>query len=136
MTAMSGPRRIIDLPENQEEWTLKKHAVHFWKGKLWKLEKVGCALCTKDPDSETISDVVDDDCYCTVHGPLVKVPYFLERSYVIRIGKSERSGTEHEEDIMLFPVNMSEEDRDALIEQYLDEEPESDDGDEPEDDDE
>lgn len=125
-TALSGPRKIIELDGKPEQtWQLDSSAVHLWKGRLWKWEVVGCICCIEEEGipHETLSTVEGDETeyVCMTHGPLVKVPYTMRKDFRVTLGGITRTGFEEISDAMLFPTSMSEDEKSALINRILDE---------------
>ena len=120
VTALSGPRKIVELDEDLDSTKVEPGAHHLWKGKLWNVEAIGCVLCVDSENAVTFSDVEDDDkCHCSVHGPLLEVPYIMVKQWTITIGDVEDKGEDRVEDSMLFPVSMPTDERDALVRKYL-----------------
>ena len=121
-TALSGPRRIIELDgKPTSEWELDLKASYAWKGRLWSISKFCCAICADDDSNPATFFCEEDDHYrCAKHGPLMEVPYLAERSYTIKIGDVERKGKDRHEDILLFPKGMGPDHRNSLISQMLD----------------
>jgi len=123
---MKGPTKIIELSDEPSGWKLDANAVHLWKNKLWRKEKVGCVLCTEHegPEYATLSHSEDekpDVFHCASHGPLVEVPFTMKKVYTIVIGDVFREGTEELSDTMLFPADMDITERNELIGRLLDE---------------
>lgn len=129
VTDLSGPRKVVDLDSiPREKWSIDRNAVHIFKGKLRKCEPVGCVLCV-DNDQDTHVTFSDADSetetgsgfYCVTHGDLVEVPYTLVRTCTIAIGDITREIRHEDSDSMLFPVNMTDDERRKLIDKMLDE---------------
>lgn len=124
---MSGPTKIVELDGVPvSKWKLDPNAVHLWKGKLWRKEKVGCVLCVEKEGNEhaTLCHTDDDgneSFHCMEHGELIAVPYSMKKTYTIRIGDVVREGEETLDDSMLFPSGMNPEERNTLIGKLLDE---------------
>lgn len=124
--AMKGPTKIIELNGEPSGWKLDANAVHLWKDKLWRKEKVGCVLCTEfeGPEYATLcrsEDEKPDIFHCVQHGALVEVSFTMKKVYTIVIGDVFREGVEELSDTMLFPADMSTEARNELIGRLLDE---------------
>jgi len=124
---MSGPTKIIELDGIPvSKWKLDSNAVHLWKGRLWKKEKVGCVLCVeKEGNEHTTLSYVDDagkeHCHCMEHGELASVSYSMRKVYKVTIGTVTREGEESLDDFMLFPAEMTLQEQEALINRLLDE---------------
>lgn len=124
---MSGPTKIVELDGVPvSKWKIDPNAVHLWKGKLWRKEKVGCVLCCDKEGNEfiTLCHADHDDkefFHCMEHGELTAVPYSMRKTYVISIGDITREGEETLDDVMLFPSEMELSERNALIERLMDE---------------
>lgn len=124
---MSGPTKIVELDGVPVgKWKIDPNAVHLWKGKLWRKEKVGCVLCCDKEGNEhiTLTHTAEDGkehCHCMEHGELMSVPYSMKKVYTINIGGIERVGEETLDDTMLFPAEMTEGQRTDLINSLLDE---------------
>lgn len=124
--AMKGPSKIIELNGEPSSWKLDANAVHLWKNKLWRKEKVGCVLCTEfeGPEYATLchsEDEKPDVFHCVQHGDLVEVPFTMKKVYTIVIGDVTREGEESLSDTMLFPSAMGLPERNELIGRLLDE---------------
>lgn len=114
------PREIIDLPDEFTASDVKPNGLHIWQGKQWIREAVGCVTCMEDPDAVTISNIDDrGECVCSVHGELIELPYVLEKSWKVKIGDFEKTGTDMVEDSMLFPSSMGEDERNRSIDRFL-----------------
>lgn len=124
---MTGPTKIIELDGiPSKNWKLDANAVHLWKGKLWRKEKVGCVLCVEKegPEHATLchSDPGGVESFeCMEHGGLIAVNYSMKKVYTITIGSVVREGEETLEDVMLFPEEMTLTARNELINRLLDE---------------
>jgi hypothetical protein len=124
---MTGPTKIIELDGiPSKNWKLSPTAVHLWKGKLWRKEKVGCVLCVEKegPEFATLCHTDKDGVesfHCMEHNELIAVPYSMKKVYTIRIGDVVREGEEELEDTMLFPEEMTLASRNELINRLLDE---------------
>ena len=124
---MSGPTKIVELDGVPvSKWKLDPAAVHLWKGKLWKKEKVGCVLCVEKEGNEhvTLSHVDNDGkehFHCMEHGELSEVSYSMRKVYKITIGTVVREGEESLDDVMLFPAEMTLPEQETLINRLLDE---------------
>ncbi len=117
-------RLVVKLDEIGGEPLDPRHA-YDWKGHLWPdVESVGCVLCVENEHPSTLArtgDDGDEHFWCRQHGPLVEIPYSMSKRYEVAIGDVAREGKETVRDSMLFPADLSESERTALIEQLLDE---------------
>jgi len=132
--AMSGPTKIIELDgKPRSSWRLEKKALHLWKGKLWRLVEAGCFFCAEEAERAraegldvegfvTFTRDHDDgtpESWCMDHGELHEIPYSMEKKFKIVIGGVTREGETSCSDVMLFPVSMSEDERNEAIESLL-----------------
>lgn len=123
---MKGPTKIIELNGEPSGWRLDPNAVHLWKNRLWRKEKVGCVLCAEfeGPEYATLCHSEEgkpDVFHCMKHGELVEIPFTMKKVYTITIGDVLRDGTEELSDTMLFPADMTLGARNELINRLLDE---------------
>jgi hypothetical protein len=114
--AMTGPRKILELDGNpKSRWKLESGALHLFEDKLWAWEIAGCILCAEENDAEHQTlcreDEKEEHFHCLHHGSLEKVSYAITRLCTVRIGDVEREFRDVEEDYLLFPSKMSEEER-------------------------
>jgi hypothetical protein len=127
--AMTGPTKIIELDgKERSKWRIEDDALHLWNGKLWRKEAVGCVKCVEKegvdfmtfsrPEGEKDED---EHFHCMEHGPLEEVKYSMVKKYTVTIGGVVREGEQSIKDSMLFPADMSSDDRTLLIEKLLDE---------------
>lgn len=117
MRKMNGPKRIVELQE--DSWpNITPDDVLVHDGKLWNWVPGGCVLCVESKD-QTLKAVDDDIHVCRTHGELEKVPYVIERQYVIMLGDRRLTGSKKSEDFFLFPQSQSPEERTALLDKIL-----------------
>jgi hypothetical protein len=121
---MKGPRKILELDGNpKSRWKLESGALHLFEDKLWAWEIAGCILCAEQNDAEHQTlcrdEGEEEHFHCLHHGPLDKVGYAITRLCTVRIGDVEREFRDVEEDYLLFPREMSEEERAKLTQALI-----------------
>lgn len=136
MSSMSGPRKIIDLDSVcEEEWKVDTSAVHLFQSQLWTHLQIGCVLCVEaeraDPKGQTLQSSDGKSRICLTHGPLVEVGYSIRRDVVIKLGHLERRGERVFSDVVLIPSQLSDAERNALLERLIDVAAEEEDGKDP-----
>jgi len=141
LSLMTGPRKIIDLNPDETP-QLKLGVAYQYRGRIWQTEKIGCVQCLDDYEQEAKANEDEDagerprrtlsyadeggneHFLCMKHGPIESVNYSIVKKYEIVIGDFRREDEVRLDDIMLFPVSMVGEEREAFIMRMLDEQEE------------
>lgn len=121
-----GPKKIIDLDQTKESsWKVDEDALHLYMARLWRIEKNGCMVCIKNgltgPKATTLRSEDSREFVCLTHGALVEVPFKIVRTYTVTLGHLHSKGEEKFEDSVLVPKSVSEEEKNGLLKELLDE---------------